>query len=108
VLQVELTFIGAGSKVLGCEGNVTLSRQVQWLIQGLELAYGKQVKAKFLDLEKDEENPLVRRVKKEKCRLPLLLVNGEVKYEGGIPLAALKSCLEGMGIEPRNPMESKI
>lgn len=104
MVRAELILIGDGAKALDCAG-VPLKIQIAWLSQGLALAYGEQVTMVFLDIYEDKDDPLVKRVKAEKRKFPLLLVNGEVRYEAGLPLAALKALLEGMGIEPLHPIE---
>lgn len=109
MVHIDLTLIGDGAKALGCEG-VPLKKQAAWLGQGLALAYGEQVTTVFLDINKDKENPLVKQVraKNEDREYPLLLINGEVRYKAGLPLAALKALLEGMGVEPLHPINFPV
>ncbi|HEY8344692.1 MAG TPA: hypothetical protein VIL66_05795 [Bacillota bacterium] len=109
MVHIDLTLIGDGTKVLGCAG-VPLRRQAAWLGQGLALAYGEQVTTVFLDINEDKEHPLVQwaRAESEDWEYPLLLINGEVRYKAGLPLAALKALLEGMGVEPLPPGEGGL
>ncbi|HHU51186.1 MAG TPA: hypothetical protein GXZ36_05155 [Firmicutes bacterium] len=109
MVRIDLTLIGDGAKVLGCTG-VSLKKQAAWLGQGLALAYGEQVTTVFLDINEDKENPLVKRAcaKCEDWEYPLVLINGEVRYKAGLPLAALKALLEGMGVKPLPPGERGV
>ncbi|HBG15335.1 MAG TPA: hypothetical protein DDW93_01015 [Firmicutes bacterium] len=73
------------------------------------LAYGEKISIQFLDLQQERSNPVVKKAVKEGRDFPLLLFNGEVKFEGGIPLLALKALLDRVGIEPNeiNPPLSR-
>lgn len=98
--EVEIVIIGHGKVAPECAKGVTFADQTRWLMQAMTLAYGDRVSVRFIDIEEKKEDPLVRRVKEEGRGLPLLLVNGKIKFEGGIPLLALKALLDQIGVKP--------
>jgi len=93
--------IADGATPVCCPEAPDLKTQIRYLAQGLMLAYGEQLTVEFVDLGGRPDHPLVRRARAEGRKFPLLLLNGEVKFEGGIPLLALKNLLERNGILPR-------
>ncbi|HHT49052.1 MAG TPA: hypothetical protein GXZ98_07145 [Firmicutes bacterium] len=103
----EIIIIADGEATACCTEAPDLHTQIRYLAQGLSLAYGDQLTVEFLDLRQAPDHPLVRQVQAEGRRLPLLIFNREVKFEGGIPLLALKTMLERAGIFPRNGGESR-
>ena len=97
----EIVIIADGDAPACCTEALDLKTQIKYLAQGLSLAYGPQLTVEFLDLCRTPDHPLVRRARAEGRKFSLLLFNGEVKFEGGIPLLALKTLLERTGIFPR-------
>lgn len=97
----EIVIIADGATPACCREAPDLKTQIRYLAQGLMLAYGEQLKVEFLDPGGRPDHPLVRRARAEGRQFPLLFFNGEVKFEGGIPLLALKTLLERNGIFPR-------
>mgnify|MGYP001085236659 FL=1 len=102
----KIIIIADGETKACCSEAADLKTQIKCLAQGLSLAYGEQLTVEFFDLRRTPDHPLVRRVQAEGKKLPLLLFNGEVKFEGGIPLLALKNLLERRGIFPRTLAEA--
>ncbi len=97
---VELIIIADGEeKSCGAEP-LPLKTQINYLRQGMLLAYGGQLAVEFIDLHQTPGHPLVQKLMKEGRCFPLLLFNGEVKFEGGIPLLALKALLDQAGLVP--------
>lgn len=97
---VEIIIIADGEQKSCCAEQQKLKAQIDYLIQGMRLSYGDQIVVDFIDLHQTPANPLVEKVEKEGRKFPLLLFNGEVKYEGGIPLLALKALLDHAGLTP--------
>ena len=97
----EIVIIADGATPVCCPEAPDLKTQIRYLAQGLMLAYGEQLTVEFIDWRRTPDHPLVRHFQAEGRKLPLLLFNGEVKFEGGIPLLALKTLLERTGIFPR-------
>lgn len=97
--QADIIIIGDGEQKSCCAEQQNLSEQIHCLTQGMILAYGEKITIKYLDLQQEKTNPLVEKAVKEGREFPLLFFNGEVKFEGGIPLLALKALLDRSGIE---------
>ena len=92
--KTEIIIIGDGEAKTCCGEEQKLVDQIRHLKQGIILAYGDKISVEFLDLKKDQTNPLVEKAIKEGKSFPLLLLDGELKFEGGIPLLALKVLLD--------------
>lgn len=97
----EIVIIADGEANACCTEAPDLQTQIKYLGQGLLLAYGDQIRVEYLDINQEQNHPLVRQMLAEGRSLPLLLFNHEVKFEGGIPLLALKTLLERAGLVPR-------
>ena len=97
----EIVIIADGDAKACCPEAPDLKTQIKYLAQALSLAYGDQLTVEFFDRRRTPDHPLVRQAQAEGRTFPLLLLNGEVKFEGGIPLLALKTLLERAGIYPR-------
>ncbi len=97
---VEIVIIADGETGTCCTEALDLETQIRYLAQGLVLAYGEQIVVKFLDLRHEQDHPLVRQVLAAGRKFPLLLFNGEVQFEGGIPLLALKALFDQAGLVP--------
>jgi hypothetical protein len=97
---VEIVIIADGETGSCCAEGLDLKTQIRYLAQGLVLTYGEQIVVEFLDLHHDQEHPLVQQALAGGRKFPLLLLNGEVQFEGGIPLLALKTLLERVGLVP--------
>lgn len=101
---MRLSFIGHGTQAMGCQcsGQLPLGEQIRQVLGGLALAYGEQITGEFIDLDKPDEasNPLATRCLAEKRELPALFLDGELRFEGVIPLTALKSLLDEIGLKP--------
>ncbi|NLW59395.1 MAG: hypothetical protein GX073_03515 [Firmicutes bacterium] len=103
---LEIIIIADGEAKACCTEASDLQTQIRYLAQGLLLAYGEQLTVEFLDLHRDQDHPLVREALAAGRKFPLLLYNGEVKFEGGIPLLALKTLLDRAGLVPRTVGEA--
>jgi len=104
---IEIIIIADGeAKACGTQPQ-DLKTQIRYLTQGLILAYGEQLTVEFLDLQRDRDHPLVRQALAVGRKFPLLLWNGEVKFEGGIPLLALKALFDRAGLVPWTGGEGK-
>jgi hypothetical protein len=99
---VEIVIIADGAAGNCCTEAEDLKTQIRYLTQGLVLTYGAQIAVEFLDLDHEQDHPQVRQALKEGRKFPLLLVNGEVQFEGGIPLLALKALFDRIGLVPRS------
>lgn len=102
----EIIIIADGEAKASCTQDLDLKTQIRYLAQGLLLAYGEQLAVEFLDLQRDQDHPLVRQALAAGRKFPLLLINGEVKFEGGIPLLALKTLFDRAGLVPRTVGEA--
>ena len=98
---IEITIIADGEAKACCTQAPDLKTQIRYLAQGLILAYGEQLTVEFLDLHRDRSHPQVRQALAAGRKFPLLLYNREVKFEGGIPLLALKTLFDRAGVVPR-------
>jgi hypothetical protein len=96
----EIVIIAAGETGTCCTEALDLETQIRYLAQGLVLAYGEQIVVEFLDLHREQDHPVVRQALEEGRKFPLLLFNGEVQFEGGIPLLALKALFDQAGLIP--------
>ncbi|NLW56111.1 MAG: hypothetical protein GX050_05775 [Firmicutes bacterium] len=97
---LEIIIIANGDeKSCGAEP-LKLKTQINYLRQGMRLAYGEQLVVEFIDLNQTPVHPLAQKLVDEGRLFPLLLLNGEVKFEGGIPLLALKALLDQAGLVP--------
>jgi hypothetical protein len=103
---VRLTFVAAGNQRTGCGEScgpvMALRDQIRQVLGGLKLAYGDQVQGEFVDLDEPAgtAHPLGRFCQKQQVALPALFIDGELKLQGGIPLAAVKAYLDEAGLEP--------
>lgn len=98
---IEIVIIADGDAKTCCTDAPDLKTQIRYLAQGLVLAYGEQLTVEFLDFQREQDHPQVRQALAEGRKFPLLLYNGEVKFEGGIPLMALKTLFDRAGLVPR-------
>ncbi len=98
---IEIVIIADGAAKSCSTEAPDLKTEIRYLAQGLILAYGEQLAVEFLDVHRDQEHPLVRRAVAAGRKFPLLLYNQEVKFEGGIPLMALKTLFDRAGLVPR-------
>ena len=101
MIPVEIVIIADGEATSCCAETPDLKTQIRHLAQGLILAYGEQLAVEFLDLRLDKDHLLVRTALATGRQFPLLLFNREVKFEGGIPLLALKNLFDRAGLIPR-------
>ena len=97
---LKIIIIADGEDKACCTQAPDLKTQIRYLAQGLVLAYGEQLMVEFLDLNRNQDHPLVRQAQAAGRKFPLLLYNGEVKFEGGIPLLALKTLFDRAGLVP--------
>ncbi|NLC53266.1 MAG: hypothetical protein GX770_04810 [Firmicutes bacterium] len=98
---IEIIIIADGEATACCDQAPDLETQIRYLAQGLTLAYGEQLTVEFLDLNRDQDHPRVQQALAAGRKFPLLLYNREVKFEGGIPLLALKTLFDRAGLVPR-------
>lgn len=102
--MVELTFVAIGKDKVGCkaESGLTIGDQMRHLMGGLTLAYGDQIQMEFIDLDRDEnrEHPLAVETSRKGYQLPVLFIGNEPKYQGVIPIMAIKSLLDSLGVFP--------
>ena len=96
---VELIIIADGEEK-SCNAEMKLKTQINYLSQGMLLAYGEQLGVEFIDLHQTPDHPLAQKMVGEGRRFPLLLMNGEVKFEGD-SLLAFESALDQVGLVPR-------
>ncbi|HEX2952726.1 MAG TPA: hypothetical protein VHR47_01935 [Bacillota bacterium] len=102
--MIELTFVGSGKEPVRCKADsgLTIGDQIRQLIGGLTLAYGEQVYTQFINLDEEEQkdHPLAKEALEEGYQLPVLFLGNEPKYQGVIPIMAIKSLLDSLNIIP--------
>lgn len=91
-------------KAAGCQcgDQQPLGAQIRQVLGGLALAYGDQIQSEFIDLDEEHGiiHPLAARCIRENRSLPSLFIDDELRFEGVIPLTALKSLLDDAGLKP--------
>jgi hypothetical protein len=104
---VELVFVGHGSQKVGCGGSCgpvqTLGDQIRQVLGGVSLAYGDQLQGNFIDLDEPKtiEHPLAKQCHVNNYNLPVLFIDGQPRFQGVIPLTALKAIFDESGLQPR-------
>jgi hypothetical protein len=108
--MIEFTFVASGKEPVGCQSasGLTIGDQIRHLTGGLTLAYGDQVRTNYIDLDQPEQrnHPLAQETIANGYKLPVLFVGNEPKYQGVIPIMAVKSLLDSLGIIPIRYSES--
>lgn len=101
---MRLSFVAHGSQAIGCQcgGGQPLGEQIRQVLGGMTLAYGAQIQSEFIDLDdpSQSQHPLALRCHKDALTLPALFIEHEPRFTGVIPLTALKSLLDEMGLVP--------
>lgn len=103
---MRITFVGLGNQNAGCGGAcgpvMALRDQIRQVIGGLRLAYGEQVEGEFIDLDElaGISHPLGQLCQEQQLALPALFIDGVLRLQGGIPLAAVKAYLDESGLQP--------
>lgn len=109
--MVVLIFVARGNQRVDCAGEngMTIGDQIRQLIGGLILAYGDQIHVEFMNLDGDAalDDELIEECVKRNYSLPALFIDRQLKFEGGIPIMALKSVLDDLDLRPLEFGESE-
>ncbi len=86
--MIDVAIIGTNGEEFAygsCPSAMTFFEQAE-MVQGfVKLRFAGQATVSYRNLEDGQDPELARRVREGECELPLVLFDGQVRFEGDIP-----------------------